>query len=100
MVTEQEARDMKTAITEFEKADALVKKTLFNDNKVIAEKWFDNLRIDIQGANTRRHALANFTQIESLLKTETDRFRLFVLREKLYEANKKYRTIKELNPNS
>ena len=100
MPTEQEARDMKTAITGFEKADALVKKTLFNDNKIIAQTWFDTLGIDIQGATTRRQALSNFTQIESLLKTETDRFRLFMLREKLDEANKKIQKVKELNPNS
>ena len=100
MVTEQEARDMKTAIETFQVKDRQTEKTQFDADKATTLTWFNGLRIDIQGATTRTQALANFTQIESLLKTETDRFRLFILREKLDEANEKYKQIKAVNPSS
>ena len=100
MVTEQEARDMKTAIDAFQVKDRRDEQIQFDADKAVALTWFNGLGIDIQGATTRTQALANFTQIESLLKTETDRFRLFILRGKLDEANEKYKQIKAVNPNS
>ena len=66
----------------------------------IALAWYNTLGIDIQGALTRDEALANYRQIESLLETETDNFRLFILRGKLDEANEKYKQVKAVNPNS
>ena len=91
MPTEQEARDMKAAIEAFENKDERVIRDQFNADKAIAITWWNSLGIDIQRALTRDEALANYRTIESLLKTETDRFRLVVLREKLAEANEKFK---------
>jgi len=98
LVTEQEARDMKTAITGFEDRDELAAQTQFNADLATAERWFNTLNIDIQGATTRTEALSNFNQIESLNQSETDRFRLMVLGKKLREANEKYKQVKRVNP--
>ncbi len=94
MVTEQEARDMKSAIEAFQNKDTQSLKTQLVADKATALTWFNGLRIDIQGALTRDEALTNYRTIESLLKTETDRFRLFVLHGKLDEANEKYKELK------
>jgi len=91
MVTEQDARDMVMAINDFQSKDGQTAKTQFDADKAIALTWFNSLGINIQGALTRDEALANFRTIESLLQTETERFRLIVLREKLDEANEKFK---------
>ena len=91
MVTEQEARDMDAAMIAFRNKDDQVLRDQFNADKAIATTWWNGLGIDIQGALTRDEALANYRTIESLLQTETDRFRLLVLREKLAEANEKFK---------
>ena len=96
MVTEQEARDMKTAIESFMNKDLETIKNQTDANKAIALTWFNGLRIDIQTATTREQALVNYNAIESLLKTETERFRLVILREKKEEANEKYRELKRI----
>lgn len=95
MTTEQEARDMVTAIQAFQSKDSQTAKTQFDADKVVAVTWFNSLGIDIQGALTRAEALTNYQQIESLLKTETESFRLLVLREKLSEANEKFKERKK-----
>jgi len=91
MVTEQEARDMDAAIIAFHDKDTQTQRTQFDADKAIAETWWNTLGIDIQGALTRDEAIDNYRQIESLLQTETDRFRLVVLKEKLVEADEKFR---------
>jgi len=65
-------------------------KTQFDADIQVALDWFNTLGISIQTATTRTEALDNFNQIETLLQTETDSFRLTVLRKKLQEANEKF----------
>ena len=82
---------MQAAIDAFQASDATAQRSQFTADKAVAETWFATLGIDIQGATTRDEALANYRAIESLLQTETDRFRVLVLREKLAEANEKFK---------
>lgn len=90
MVTEQEARDMQTAIDTFENKDERDRQDQFNIDKGIAETWFNTLGIDIQGALTRDQALINYRNIQGLLVVATNRFRIIVLKEKLIEAENKF----------
>jgi len=98
MVTEQEARDMKIAIDSFQSSDEAARQAQQQADLTRAEQWFNTLGIDIQAATTRRQALKNYNDIEILISTETDRFRLSVLRTKLKEANEKYKEVKRLSP--
>lgn len=91
MVTQQEAKDMRDAIRLLEQTESQQAQAQQQADLAIAQAWFNSLGINIQAATTRTQALDNFNQIESLLQTETDRFRLFILREKLAEANEKFK---------
>ena len=91
MVTELKAREMWTAIEAFQAKDNQAEETQRLADLAIAETWFNILGIDIQGATTRTEAYSNYTQIESLLQTETNSFRLKVLSDKLQEANEKFK---------
>ena len=95
--TEIQAREIHTAIGNFQSKDQQVIQAQFDADKAVAVAWYDSLGIDIQGATTRTQASDNYSQIDTLLQTETDRFRLLVLRQRLAEANERYREIKRLN---
>jgi len=94
MVTEQEARDMNTAILLFQAVDATADRAQFDADKAVAVTWFGTLGIDVVGATTRTQAIRNYNDIEIQIGTQTDKFRLLVLREKLYETNEKFKEIK------
>ena len=98
MTTETEAREIETAINAFHDKDAQTEKTRINALTATALIWYNALGINIQQATTRRQALSNYTKIEALTLTETERFRLHILRTKLIEANDKYKAVKRLNP--
>ena len=98
MITETEAREIQAAIEAFQVKDAQTIQAQQRADLGIATAWFNTLGINVQAATTRTQALTNFNQIESLLKTETDRFRLFILRNKLAEANERYKDVKRVNP--
>lgn len=91
VVTESQAREMKTAIEAFQATDAQAAQDQNQADLAIALAWFNTLGINIQAATTRTQALSNFNQIESLLQTETDGFRLAILRKKKIEANEKFK---------
>jgi len=98
VVTESEAREMKTAMEDFQTRDNQLTQAQARADLSTATDWFNTLGIRIQAATTRTQALDNFYQIESLLKTETNRFRITILRQKLDEANEKYKQVKKVNP--
>ena len=96
VVTEPQAREIQAAIEAFLEKDAQIIEAQHQADSAIALAWFNTLGINIQVATTRTQALDNFNQIKLLLQTETDSFRLAVLRKKLEEANERYREIKRI----
>jgi len=100
VVTEAQAREMQAAIRDFQDKDGQIRKAQRQDDLALALTWYNQQGINIPSATTRTQALDNFTQIESLLETETDRNRIEVLGIKLKEANEKYKQVKRVNPNS
>ncbi len=94
VTTETQAREMYTAIGDFQLKDTQAVQAQFDADKAVAISWWNTLGIDIIGATTRIEASTIYFQIEALLNTETDRFRILVLRKKLDEANEKYKVIK------
>ena len=101
MVTPQEARDMRAAIEREDELDAISQRTQHDNNVNSAlSSWYNTLNIRIDASTTRTKALDVFEQIRSLLTTETDIFRLIILRQKLAEANEKYKKVKKVNPHS
>lgn len=91
VVTEPQAREMQTAIEDFQAKDSQVIEAQNQADLGIALAWFNTQGINIQAAVNRNQALDNFNQIKLLLQTETDPIRKGVLREKLQEANEKFK---------
>ena len=91
VVTPEEAREMRDAIVALEQQEAQTAQAQRQVDIATATAWFNTLGINIQGAQNRGDALNNFDQIKSRLDTETDNFRLIILREKLTEANEKFK---------
>jgi len=75
-------------------ADTLQDKTDFDANIAIAQAWFDSVKP--APPTNRAEALAVFQFIEGLLQTETDIFRLKLLKIKLQEANIKFKDLKAI----
>ena len=98
--TPPQARAMRDAIELENQKDAQQRQDQHNVDIGIATAWFNTQGININAATTRTQALDNFNQINSLLQSETDAFRLAILRKKLKEANEKYKAVKKVNPNS
>lgn len=89
MVTRQEAIDMRLALEELAQFEQQQAQTQFDVDLQVALDWWDTVKPAIP--TTRQEALDAYRFIEDLLKTETDRFRLIVLRKKLEEANEKFK---------
>ena len=94
MVTQQEAKEMRDAIKLLEQTETQQAQAQEDSKIQIALAWFNSLNIPIP--TTRNQALDNFNEIKQLLETETDVYRLAVLRKKLIEANEKYKEVKKL----
>ena len=94
MVTQQEAKEMRDAIKLLEQTETQQAQAQEDSKIQIALAWFNSLNITIP--TTRNQALDNFNEIKQLLETETDVYRLAVLRKKLIEANEKYKEVKKL----
>jgi len=92
MVTEQEARDMAQAILDFQDLDSAAARSRFNADIATAEAWFQTIAPPVP--TNRDEALANFNFINGKSRTETDQFRLIVLRQKLNEANEDFKRLK------
>ena len=102
MPTEQEARDMEAAIKAFQIKDGQVIQDKFNTDKAIAITWFDtNILPTLTWNNTqpldiqRVNILVDFRTLENLLTTETDRFRLLIIKEQKDIVENTFIRIKE-----
>jgi len=100
VVTPKQAREMKDAIRQLE--DTENQQAQAQNQALIGQalSWFNTQGINIPAATTRTKALDIFQQIQALLQTETDKNRLRILREKINEANDKYKEVKRANPHS
>ena len=92
VVTQQEAKEMREAISLLEQTEAQTTKAQFDIEMVKANVWYNTIEKPI--STTRQEALDKFNHIKSLLETETDDLRLRLLRKKLFEANEKYIEVK------
>ena len=92
MVSQQEAREMREAIRLVEQTEGQVAQAKFNADLGVAQAWYNT--VERPEPTTRQQALDKFNHIKSLLETETDNFRLGVLRIELKKANEKYREVK------
>lgn len=78
----------------------------FDADKAVAQNWFTTtIRPTLTWNNTqtldiqRVNILNDYNTVKNLLTTETDRFRLIVIREILEQANNRFKQIKRaLNP--
>jgi len=103
MVTQQEARDMWAAIQQFQATDAAQAQADNNAKLAVAQAWWDGIKPAIP--QTRDEALAAYQFINAELNSqtrdfqnETDpiqkeilQFRVRLLRQKLNEANEKFK---------
>ena len=94
MVTETEAREIVAAITLFQLKDSDASRDEAERLLVVAQGWFNALTQIIKNPTTRVQALANYQEIESLLKTVTDNSQRTVLHKELSNANEAYKTVK------
>ena len=97
MVTEQEARDMNTAIRTFLEADSQTIRQQNAADLVIANTWFrNNVTITWRNTQTPREQFnSTVVDVETLLAlNETDTFRRDVIGTKLREFRERIRTIK------
>ena len=79
-------RDAIRQLEQFERQQAKAE----NDAKIaVAQAWWDSIKPAVP--QTRDEALIAYRFIEGLLQTETDRFRLILLRQKLEQANEKFK---------
>lgn len=94
VVTSIQAKEMRDAIQLLGQAEAQQTKIEFDANMVIAQTWYNTIKKPVP--TTRQGALNKFNHIKELLETETNQFRLTLLRTKLQESNEKYKEIKKL----
>ena len=94
VVTEAEAREIRDALLALEQKEQQEALTQFNADLAVAQTWWDTVKPAIP--TTRDEAVTVFRQIEALLKTETDRFRLIILKQNLELANEKFKELKAL----
>lgn len=92
MVTQQQAKDMRDAIRQLEASELAAIQTQRDADIAIAMTWWNTVKPSMP--TTRQEALDAFNFIKGLIETETDRFRLHVLKKKLEEANEKFKEIK------
>jgi len=92
MVTVQEAKDMRDALRLLEQTESQQAKIINDVNIQTALDWWNIIKPVTP--TTRQEALAVHNFIKGLLETETDQFRLGILRKKLEESNKKFQEIK------
>ena len=78
-------------IRDLEQQEGAQAKAIYDTNMVTAQNWYDSQKIDISKAATRTEALDNFHLIEQMLRTEADNYKASILRQKLDEANKKFK---------
>ncbi len=88
-VTRQQAEEMRDAIKQLEEGEVVAAKVINDANIQVAVDWWDTIKPAVP--RTRDEALAAYQFIEGLLQTETDNYRLVLLRQKLRDANEKYR---------
>jgi len=100
VVTEAQAREMQAAIDAFQAKDGQIRRDQNQTDLALALAWYNQQGIQIPNATTRTQALQNFNDIKALMQTETDSFRLGILRQKVQEANEKYKAVKKVSPNS
>jgi len=86
--TEQDAIDMRDAMNLLQQKEQQQVQALYDTNIQIALTWWNTVKPTTP--TTRDEAKDAFDFIEQLLKTETDRYRLIVLRKKLEEANQEF----------
>jgi len=89
MTTQQEAKDMRDAIRQLEQTEEQQTRDQLGANMAIAETWWNTVKPAIP--TTRLEALAAYQLIDGLLQTETDQFRIAVLKQKLKLANEEYK---------
>jgi len=80
--------EIRDKLKQLEDADNAQVQATFDANMVIANTWWDSIKP--AAPTTRAEALVVFKFIEDLLKTETDEFRMKVLRQKIRLANEKF----------
>jgi len=92
-VSENQAKEMRDAIKLLEQKEAQIIQDANDAKYAVAVSWYDS--IEPATPTTRAEALTVFQFVEGKLKTETDSFRLALLRQKLKLANDKYKEIKK-----
>jgi len=95
-VTRVQAKEMRDAIKELEGFELQQADIKYQADLAVAIAWWNSVKPVTP--TTRTQALTAFNAIEQLLTTETDTFRLIVLRRELRKANQKYKDVKRVNP--
>ena len=98
MVTEQEARDMNTAILAFQQRDQAAQEIQLQQDRVVAQIWFnDTIDLTWHRAQTPRqqftNSLADRTTLEAIRETRT---RMFIIRKEIEIITNRIRMIKVL----
>jgi len=100
MVTEQEARDMNTAIETFKSDDARAQRQQVQADLATAQTWFDaTIKPTLTWRSTQRvrqqfeNTLNDRDTLEAL--TESDRFRQHIIRIEIEKLSERIRRIKE-----
>jgi len=92
LVSRQQAEEMREAIDQLEIFEAEQNKIDFDNNIQIALTWWKGIKPTVP--NSRTEALGIVNLIKGLQITETDNFRLHILRQKLDKALEKLQEVK------
>ena len=88
-VTRAQATEMRDAIKQLEAQERQDEIDQFQADMAIAEAWWQTIKP--ASPTTRAEALSAYNFIVGLLQTETDEFRVKLLKRKLDLANEKFR---------
>ncbi len=96
MTTEQEARDIQTAITAFQTKDAQAQQQQRNQDIATAQQWFNTtIRLTWRATQAPRlqftNSLADRTTLEAIRES---RIKMFIIRKEIELITERIRTIK------
>lgn len=90
--TNIEIKEIKDKLKQLENKEQADTKVIDDARRKVASDWWDTKKQPVP--TTRDEALTYYRYIEGLIKTETDRDKLSVLRQNLKLANEKFKEIK------
>jgi len=88
-LTQADAIRIRDILKQLDESESTQANDIYKANKQVAMDWWNTIKPT--KPTTREEALSAYQLIEGLIQTETDDWRIRVLKEKLIEANEKFK---------